>query len=196
MHVIYITGLGDEDPKWQLRVVTKTWQLYNVDPYFFRVGWADGTLGEKLERLDRVITNLHNKDRQPIGIVGISAGASLALHTFVARPDAIAGVVTVCGKILRPENVREETKRYSPAFAESMSRMPGTLDALTSELKRRILCVYPLADEVVAVQDQHIKDVYTRRVYSVGHGFSIATQLLFGARKNIHFLRRSAHVLT
>jgi len=190
MHVIYITGLGDSRPVWQFRVVMKTWQLYGVKPYFFKVDWANGTLIEKLERLDRLITDLSSKDHRKVGLIGISAGASLALHTFVSHPDNVTGIVTICGKILRPESIHEMVKSQNPAFAESMAFMPDTLQKLTPELKSRLLCVYPLIDMVVATQDQHVPGARKRRVFSFGHGFSIALQLTFGARKNIRLLKQ------
>lgn len=192
MHVIYITGLGDNQPTWQIRVVTKVWKIYGVTPHFFRVGWAEGSLSDKLTRLDKLITDLHGKDQQPIGIVSVSAGASLALHAFVAHADAVSGVVTVCGKIANPDKVLASVRRQNPAFAESMVKLPETLNALTPKLRKRIFCVYPLTDRIVATQDQRIDGAHARRVYSFGHVFSIALQLTFGARKNVKFLQRRA----
>lgn len=190
MHVIYITGLGDNQPTWQIRVVTKVWKIYGVTPHFFRVGWAEGSLSEKLTRLDKLITDLQSKDQQPIGIVGVSAGASLALHTFAAHTDVVSGVVTVCGKIANPDKVLESVRRQNLAFAESMVKLSKTLNALTPELRKRILCVYPLTDRIVAIQDQHINGAHKRRAYTFGHVLTIAVQLVFGARKNLQFLRK------
>lgn len=161
-----------------------------MTPHFFPVGWANGTFSEKLGRLETLITELYKKDKQPVGIIGISAGASLALHAFVAKQDTVAGVVTICGKIQRPEVVRKKVKRQNPAFAESMARMPQTLAALSPTMRKRILCIYPLFDEIVAVRDQCLDGAQRRRVLSVGHVVTIAGQLLFGARKNAGFIMK------
>lgn len=190
MDIIYVTGLGDDDPKWQFRVVMRTWQLYGIRPHFFRVGWTEETLTQKLRHLTRLIDDLYTESRQPVGVVGVSAGASLALQVFISRPESVAGVVTICGKILHPENVGQGVKRQNRAFAESMSRMPDTLQALTPRLKDRLLCIYPLTDRIVATQEQHVAGAHSRRVFSFGHIFSIAVQIVFGARKNIRFLKQ------
>jgi dienelactone hydrolase len=191
MHVVYITGLGDSHPVWQIRAVMKTWQLYGVAPHFFRVGWADDEpLRLKLARLEKRINELYEADRQKVGLVGVSAGASLALHAFVANQNKATGVVTICGKLLQPEKVGKQVRLQNPAFAESMDGINEIVQGLTPQQRKKILCVYPLTDRRVSVEDQYIEGANKRRVYSFGHTFTIATQLLFGARKNIRFLKK------
>lgn len=191
MHVIYITGLGDRHPVWQVRAVMKTWRLYGITPHFFRVGWGDGeSLQAKLDRLERLIDTLHNAGNQKVGIVSVSAGASLALHLYAVRQNKVAGVVTICGKLLHPEGVGKEIRRQNPAFHESMEQISGTIQKLSTEDRKKILCVYPLVDRRVPVEDQYIEAAHKRRAYTLGHVFSIAVQLIFGARKNIAFLQQ------
>ncbi len=190
MHVIYITGLGDRKATWQHRAV-KSWRLYGVTPHFFRVGWADDeTFSYKFKELLKLIDDLE-KNGEKVGLVAVSAGASMALHAFVERRSVI-GVVTICGKLQRPETVVEYVKRENPAFAESMTLLPTTLRNLTPSMRRRLYCIYPLSDHRVSVADQCIKGANRRRVYSFGHVLTIATQIIFGAHRNLRFLKLKA----
>lgn len=192
MHIIYITGLGDQEAVWQRRAV-RLWRLYGVKPYFFQVRWADGEpFSQKLKRLEDLVTKLQRNSGQQVGIVAVSAGASLGLHILVKRSEAIAGVVTICGKLLHPEAVMKSITQENPAFAESMSLMPETLSKCTPEILGKLLCVSPLADRVVSLHDQYIEGAHRRRAYSFGHAFTIGAQLVFGIRRNANFLKQQA----
>lgn len=177
MHVIYITGLGDQKAVWQRRAVA-AWRIHGVMPHFFQVRWADDeAFGPKLEKLLKLVDELYEKDSREVGIVAASAGVSMALHALVARNERIKGVVSICGKIQHPEGVHDSYKHENPAFSKSMDLLPSTLRSLSGEMKQKITCLYPYADHVVPLQDQRIPGAKNKRVVSFGHVATITLQI-------------------
>lgn len=189
MHVIYITGLGDDMPSPQKRAI-KTWKLYGVEPIFFQSNWeSKETFEEKLQRLRNAIDKAYVTSQKEVGLIAASAGASLALHAYAHQKDKVAGVVSICGKIGRPEYVLDRVKRRSPSFARSMDVLPQTISLLSPIERRHTLCVVPFFDEVVAIKDQVLEGASVRRSWSVEHAVTIGYQLVFGGYKNCRFLR-------
>lgn len=190
MHVIYITGLGDDMPSLQKRAI-KTWKMYGVEPIFFQSNWeSKETFDKKIERLCKTINDsyLASSDKK-VGLIAASAGVSIALHAYAQQTNKVAGVVSICGKIGRPEYVLDRIKRRSPTFARSMDMLPQTLSLLSSAERERVLCVVPFFDEVVATKDQVLEGALVRRSWSIEHAITIGYQLVFGAYKNCLFLR-------
>jgi hypothetical protein len=189
MYVIYIPGLGDHSPTLQ-RAVVKTWHLYRVKPHFFHVGWADGEpFAIKLRRLLHLIDQLHQKDSEPVGIIAASAGVSLALHAYQENPSCICGVVSICGKINRTEGTIASIRRQNPSFSESMDMLPGTISKIPSESRKNVLCVYPIVDRIVPLQDQVLDGAHRRKSWTFGHVVTIAAQLTIASYRNIIFLK-------
>lgn len=190
MHVIYITGLGDNNPKWQRRAV-RVWKIYGITPHFFQVDWANGEdFSLKLARLLKQIDELATQTL-PVGIVAVSAGASMALHAFAAAPKQIAGVVTICGKIQHPDKVERTIRRNNTAFAHSMDILPASLAKIAKGNRKKILCLYPFVDGYVPIVDQRLDGAVNKRSYSFGHAPTILVQITFGIRRSLRFLRQT-----
>lgn len=165
--------------------------MYGVEPIFFQSKWEDKeTFDEKLERLCKTINDSYvaSSDKK-VGLIGASAGVSMALHAYAQQTNKVAGVVSICGKIGRPEHVLDRVKRRSPPFAQSMDTLPQTLSLLSHTERKRILCVVPFFDEVVATKDQTLEGAFMRRSWGVGHATTIGYQLIIGAYKNCQFLQ-------
>lgn len=189
MPVIYITGLGDNNPKNQIFLVN-LWKIHRVKPVFFRVGWEDDeAFSTKLNRLSDLVDKLYTSYGK-VGLFATSAGVSMAFHGYASRPDKILGVVSICGKIGRPEYVLDRVKQKNPSFAESMSRLPETLSVLTPKIRKSIICVVPLADKIVDTQDQSLAHAQLRRAFSFGHVSTIALQISLFSGKNLRFLKK------
>lgn len=190
MRIIYITGLGDDNPTDQ-RCIVRFWKVYGITPVFFQVDWSsDESFDDKLKRLLDCIDKAYETSGRKVGVIAASAGVSAALHAYARRLDVITGIVSICGKIGRPEYVLDVVKKHNPAFAESMDMLSQTVDSIPLEARKRILCLIPFADRVVDTQDQALNGAINRRVWSTGHVVTIATQLTIGAYKNIRFLRK------
>ncbi len=94
---------------------------------WFPIPWIDGSdvaLAEK--GLDAAAADLNGfldarlaeeglgSDR--LGLVGFSQGAMMSLHVAVRRPEEIAGVVAISGRLLRPERLAAEAVVKPPVL--------------------------------------------------------------------------------
>ncbi len=188
LHLIYITGLGDQRVKGQQRAVA-TWRLWGVESELFQVYWGDNEPWEpKFKRLLARIDKLVVEDKQ-VGLVAVSAGATAAINAYAARKDVLAGVVCIAGKINRPEAIGQRYRRDNPAFLTSAQDCQQALDTLGSADRQHILSRYALADEMVSKSDSRLPGARNRYVLSVGHFTTIAIQITLGAPGFIRFLR-------
>lgn len=96
-HAIYIPGLGDNRTYGQ-NIAIQLWRLFGITPHYFPLGW-DGKEGyeSKQKRLIQKI-ELLTKYGDTVSLVGVSAGASAALNTYV-QSDKVLKTIFICGKI-------------------------------------------------------------------------------------------------
>jgi hypothetical protein len=189
--IIYVPGLGDRRVQGQ-RFALKTWRLQGVEPYLFQMKWASGEPFQvTFDRLLRLIDRLHQEGKA-VGMVGASAGASVALLAYAARPQAVIGVGCICGKIAHPETVSPTTVARNPAFGTAMERLPATVAGLTESQRQAIISLKPLRDHVVSPQDTLIEGARSATLPVVGHLAGIAYGLTLGSGRIIRFLRRKS----
>jgi len=190
MHVLYVTGLGDSGKLGQ-RCVVALWRLFGVTPHFFASCWGNTqeSFETKLDRLLRLIDRYAEEDK-PVGLVGVSAGSSLALHAFAARRNQVSGVVCISGKIHHPEGMRSRVMEHNPSFRDSLHKLPRTLSMLSQEDRARIRTVYSDGDTVVPMEDSMIQNTEMELVGHRNHGLTISQQITLGAWRNLQFLRQ------
>ncbi len=189
LHLIYVPGLGDHRVAGQQKLVN-TWKWWGVSAELFQTGWGDGEQWDpKFERLLARIDHAVGQGKT-VGLVGASAGATAVINAFHARQQEVAGVVLIAGKINRPHAIAPQLIRRNSAFGAAADTGFIALQALSKSERRRILSRYGIIDPIVPAADSHIPGAHNRVVPSVGHAFTIATQLFFGAPGFIRFLRR------
>ncbi len=186
MQVIYIPGLGDNNPRGQ-QLAVSLWRYYGVRPQLFQMKWHDGeAFAPKFERLIAAIDAALAEG--PVALVCASAGATAAIQAYVARPQLV-GVVCIAGKINRPEAVGASYKRRSPAFWQAAQRMPDALASLSQQQRQHMVSIRGLIDPIVPKVDSRLSGAHNRISPSIGHAFTIAIQLIFGAPGFINFLK-------
>ncbi len=190
LHIIYVPGLGDSKAKARgQRLITYTWRVYGVTAECLRMRWADGQpFAPKLERLLKRIDELHSQGR-PLALVASSAGASAVLIAYAARPQAVRGVVCICGKINNAQTVSPRLYQSNPAFKESMAQLESSLGQLDATARRKILSIRPRADEQVSPPDTVIPGAVELSIPTSGHAKSIAYALAVAARRWLDFLK-------
>lgn len=188
--IIYITGLGDHNPVAQEKAI-KAWCFFGeIDVELFQNNWADKKpFSEKLERLLSRIDQL-NRDDYTVSLVGVSAGASMALTAFSLRKEKINGVVSLCGKINNARSVSRAYYNQNPAFHTSLHRLKDRLSTLNSEDKEKIFSIYPLFDQTVPVRDMKIAGVRSRTIPTILHIPSIALGITVFSWIIIDFLKK------
>lgn len=188
LHLIYVPGLGDSRIAGQQKAVA-TWGLWGVTSELCQMNWADNEPWQlKLERLLARIDAAVAHDR-PVALVGVSAGASAVINAYALRQDVIVGCVLIAGKANRPEAVGARYRKSDPAFVTSIYDAQASLERLNAAHRRRILSLYALLDEIVPKVDSQITGAVNRRVPTIGHFFTIASQLTLGAPYFIHHVK-------
>lgn len=153
--VIYVTGLNDRNVAFQKRAVS-WWRIYGVEPILFQTNWTDKkSFSEKLDSLLALIDH-HEISGQKVSLVGVSAGASMAVAAYSRRGEAIHGVAFICGKLRRPEAVGVNYYLKNPAFREAMNTLNQNIASLTKQERARILSTHPLFDETVVITDTFV----------------------------------------
>jgi pimeloyl-ACP methyl ester carboxylesterase len=188
-YVIYIPGIGDN--KYLIQgILVWLWRFYGVKAVTRTMNWADGEgFDEKLTRL-LVEIDAHLAKGHKVSLVAASAGASAALNAFAARPNGISGVVSICGKIRRPESVSETTYRINPAFKQSMLLLQKSLGQLGPEERKRILNLHPLSDPVVPPTDTIVEGSQEKIMKTMGHSMGIIVALSIYGRYICRFLKQ------
>jgi len=195
LYLIYIPGLGDSRVTGQRKAVA-TWRWWGVEAELFQMNWADKEAWTtKFARLLKRIDTLTAQGKR-VGLVGASAGASAVINAYATRRDHIAGCVLIAGKVNRPEAIGRRYQQQNPAFVTAAHDCQTALDSLTFGDRKRILSRYALADETVYKPDSRIAGAQNRLVPTIGHAFTIATQLVFGAPSFIRFVKRLEQMKT
>jgi len=188
LHLIYITGLGDQNPNGQRRAVAN-WKRWGVEAELFQVYWSKGEWAPKLQALLARIDTL-TKEGKDVGLVGASAGASAAINAYAARKDKIVGCVLIAGKVNRPQTVGQHYRKENPAFVTSIYDCEKALKTLDALYRQRILSRYALIDETVYKLDSRIQGAHNRLVPTVGHVPTIALQITLGVPSFVRFLKK------
>lgn len=189
LHIIYVPGLGDHKVTGQQRLVD-TWKWWGVTSELFQTGWADSEQWDpKFERLLNRI-DAATASGSAVGLVGASAGATAVINAFHARPKAVVGVVLISGKINRPHAISKQLIRKNTAFGAAAHNGFIALTELSKAECKRILSRFAMIDPIVPAVDSRIPGACNRVVPSIGHTFTIATQLFFGAPSFICFLQK------
>jgi hypothetical protein len=153
------------------------------------MNWADKEpWPPKLERLLARIDEL-NKEGKPVGLIGVSAGASAVINAYAARKDKIVGVVAIAGKMNHPEAIGSRYAQRNPSFVTSARDCEQALRTLTPANRKHILSRFALLDGIVPRRDSVISGARNRFSPTIGHVFTIVCQITFGAPSFLRFLK-------
>lgn len=187
--IIYIPGLGDHKLGRQASIV-KWWRIFGVHPVIYTMNWLEnGTFEHRMEELQKKIDGLI-KEGHAVSIVGVSAGASVALSIFSKRKDVMHRAVCLCGKIGNLDAINPRYFKRHPNFYPSVKELQRSLPALTAKDKERILSIRPLFDEVVPVKDSVLTGSMHKILPTIGHVPSIAYGISIGSFGIIRFIKR------
>ncbi|HEY7071993.1 MAG TPA: alpha/beta fold hydrolase [Acidimicrobiales bacterium] len=171
-------------------------------------GWGDDTFptpsrpegDEDVVFLDSLVAALHADPRigdGPVGVVGFSNGASMALRYAAQRPDAVRAVVSVAGQLPRDPAVRptgrvpllalygdaDPIRSFAAGIADSPARAPGGPTPTLPTLDTAAAFAGPDARQAAPEQsDPDPSDgtkVQTER-WSDGDGTRVVLQVLVG----------------
>jgi pimeloyl-ACP methyl ester carboxylesterase len=186
--VIYLPGIGDHKPYFQPQLIS-LWRLFGVKAVYHPVIWRDNEPFEhKLEKITAHIDQLHANGKR-VSLVGVSAGATAAFNAYMARPQKVASVVYVCGKLHRPESVGQIYYQKNPAFKESLIKVQSGISNLKAADTKKMLSLHPIYDETVPIQDTVLPSVRSKKMLAYWHIPSIFIGITFYGRTICKFVR-------
>ncbi len=188
IHILYLSGLGDEYDVLRLRVL-RWWHFKNVTVELVPMNWTEGTFEQKLARIDMAIDRAKGKR---VVMLGESAGGSMAIHTYARRGDDLYKVMTLCGKNTQPEKVADHYYENHPAFKTSMERLNESLAQLSDQQKQNFVSIHPLYDPTVPVPETLLPGCRQVRLWAVGHLSVIALGLTLFSPVIVRAARRAA----
>ena len=94
-----------------------------------------------------------------LAIVGFSQGTMMALHVAPRREDAVAGVVSISGRLLEPEALMDDTVCRPPVLLIHGDQDP-------------VVPVQDLPKAAQALQDAGWTEVYAHIMKGTGHGIA------------------------
>lgn len=181
--IIYIPGLGDHNIRGQ-RLATALWRWFGVHTVVCQMNWIDKHPFEpKLQKILNTIDTLHQQG-YAVSLIGVSAGATAAIHAFAKRSNIVSKLTVICGAIQHPEEVQEITKQKNPAFWQAMLALhDGVLANLSAEERTRITSFVPKSDETVNPKNMRIEGISYEPLPIHGHVKSILYALTIAARR-------------
>lgn len=191
-HVIIIPGLGDAVRK--ITWLTNHWRWFGLDPIVYPVFWyTNKPFDEKLKRCVLLVDQLYTSGDK-ISLVGLSAGASAALNTYMERKNKIHKVIAVCGRLRSgsERGFRSLASRSvtSYSFAQSVRLFESQEHLLSNQDRQKIMTVRALfGDELVPSDTATIRGAKNIIVPTPEHVFSIAMALTLFSRPLITFLK-------
>jgi dienelactone hydrolase len=175
--IIVVTGLGDNGKADE--VATGAWKSEGLDPIIFVPRWENGKgVKPKLARLLKVIDRESKKEK--IYLMGISAGASLAMNAFIQRLQKVEKMVSLCGRLrmgwsdnLINKKLQENTLKV-PGFKESVKMAEKGIKKLSADDKKRILTVSAeIVDELIPIETSQLNGAKNILIPGIGHLLTI-----------------------
>jgi len=191
LRVLYVPGLGDTNLGGQ-RLAVWIWHLWGVQAEIVPMHWessesTDSKLTRLLERIDALAAQ-----KMPVGLVGVSAGASMVITAYSLRKSQLAGCVLLAGKVNRAAAIGARYRAQNPALVDSVQACERALATLNASDRMHIQSRYGLIDPVVARADSSVPGAQNHRLWAIGHTGTIVVQLVFGAPLFLRFLKKAA----
>lgn len=137
---------------------------------WFPIPWIDGSSEEESERgMQQAVADLNayldalmvDEDVLPEQVVlfGFSQGTMMSLHVAPRREDAVAGVVAFSGRLLSPEDLKDQVVSRPPVLL-----VHGDQDDVVPPQS--------LQQAAEALQEAGWKDVFAHVMKGTGHGIA------------------------
>lgn len=113
-HYIYIPGFGDHFNPLR-KFALRRWEKDGVRVTLVPMHWSDKQEAYE-QKYDRIIDAIQNVNDSDIRLVGVSAGAAMALYAFSRDEKRFTQVITICGYSHTASDIIAFQRRRHPAF--------------------------------------------------------------------------------
>ena len=189
---ILVPGLNDQKPLFQqfYGAIRDRWRHAGMHCTVVSMNWENSeTYADKKEKVVSCIAAERRKGRRVV-LVGISAGASLAMAIYGIHHDIILGVVSVGGLLALAKGSELHVEQVNKSWFRAAQACENAVAKLTDNQKKRILTFSPLHDSVIDPERQRLQGARNRLLISVGHVTSIALCLFTQQRVVRRFVER------
>jgi pimeloyl-ACP methyl ester carboxylesterase len=183
--VLYIAGIGGL-PEVQ-DTLAELWEPYGLSVEYEPLDWTAIDYEQRLVIIGERIIELSEHDR--VSLVGASGGGKPVLSLLSRHPDYVHRAVTISSKV-NPYDIGSGTRHAYPNLVLSSDILPDELNQITAEMRKRVLCVHPLIDEIVAPEDAVLEGANQHTVRADGHVAGIAHALTVDSNVIIDFIQQ------
>jgi pimeloyl-ACP methyl ester carboxylesterase len=127
-----------------------------------------------LKKIDR------ESKKETIMLLGISAGASLAMNAFMQRLDKVEKMVSLCGRLRRgwsDDKIRKKLQKGTMkhrAFKESVKLLEHGVKDLKRKDKKRIMTISAkFGDELIPIETSKLEGAKNILIPTIEHVLSI-----------------------
>lgn len=175
-NTLFIPGLGGER---SLRAQQRYIRLLNLlrrerdRILFFYPDWHSP---ESYEAKYARLREVYDSKDKPARLIGISAGASLAVTLSVDRPE-VESTLLVCGKLLGPEKIGADYNAAAPALFEAVT---ASSKAVMQADPRKFTCYAPPGhdDGVIEREDMIVPGSNVVSLPALPHAYAIGYMLV------------------
>ena len=183
--VLYIAGIGGLHEVQD--TLTELWGPYGLYLEHQPIDWTATDYEQRLVSIGERIVQLSEQDR--VSLVGASGGGKPVMSLLARHPDYVHRTVTISSKV-NPYDIGSGTRQAYPNLVLSSDTLPDDLNQITAEMRKRVLCVHPLSDEIVAPEDAVLEGANQHAVQADGHVAGIARALTVDSNVIIDFIRQ------
>lgn len=133
---------------------------------------------EKYERLAGLIASERQAGRGVV-LVGVSAGATLAMLALAKLPEPPIALVSVCGFVRLKESDKHGSPYANASWYRAGEAAEKSLARLSNERKSSILCFIPRVDRVVEPERQRIEGATNVTMSAGGHLWGIVEAMVW-----------------
>ncbi len=133
---------------------------------------------EKVERIHQEIQQLIGQGREVV-LVGVSAGATLAILAFAHNQKRVAGLITVCGFLRPAPGDEEKVELIDKSWYKAALASEKAIAGLTKAQKQQIICLTPIKDRVIRPEYAFIPGAKRLNFWGIGHLQSIFVGLIW-----------------
>jgi len=163
-YILVLPGLGDKKTQDKVHRITKRWKVQVPEVLFFDPKWhSEEPYEVKFRRLQDFA-----KTKDIEAVIGISAGASLAVNHF-ADNKQVRKVFLVAGKFHYSERIGKSFQERAPQLKPAVEASEMALDQLSQEDLSKIYSYRALFDGVIRASEMKIDGANNKLMFLIGH---------------------------
>lgn len=178
--LVIIPGIGDDTKVYYS--FAKRWQRLGFDAHVISFRWTDAVV-PFTAAMNTFQRQLDRFGDRPLLLIGVSAGGTAALNIMAERSN-VHKVITICSPLQAMSNLQ------NPLLAASINQLVASWPNFTMAQQQRVLSVYALYDQVVAVRLSQLPGAGQRRIFSFIHAPTIYIAMIFYARSLSAFFKK------